>query len=99
MSWEMGAVLVSLVCALLSYPVLKIHHYGFRIVAILAVPYLSAQALYWGVSFAKGASDEVGAWSGLFVGTWAVVGLVALLAGLYVFNQLNRRTNEKVAVK
>ncbi|MCA9233636.1 MAG: hypothetical protein KDA57_23550, partial [Planctomycetales bacterium] len=87
MSWEIGAIFVSLACVLLSYPILKIHHYGFRIVAVLAAPYLSAQALYWGVSSVKGASDEVGSWSGLFVGTWAAVGLIALLVGLYVSRQ------------
>ena len=99
MSWEAGAALVSLVCALLSYPVLKIQHYGVRIVAVLAVPYLSAQALYWGISFVKGASDEIGSWSGLFVGTWSAFGLIALLVGLYVSAQLNRRHKEKVLVK
>ena len=92
MTWEGGAIIVAIICALLSYPILLIRHYGVRIVAILITPYLVAQALYWGEALTHARSGETASWAGLFVGVWFLAGLPALLVGLVVSSRIYRAT-------
>ncbi len=77
-----GAIVVSIITVASVVLTLKIKSIIARLIISVAVAYLSAYLLYWGIAMVNSNNSEYSSWSGLIVNLWfqigAVVGLFAI---------------------
>ena len=69
----------------------KLSHYGLRVIALLIVPLIIALIFYYAPVLMKGDSGEYSSWSGLFLTTWWIVGVLSQLFGCFVRWLLNKK--------
>ena len=91
MSWNIGAVIIGIMCFFLGFYIKKIEHTGKQIIVLMFGPYLASYLFYWISASIEGRTTEHGSWAPIYILPWYIIGLASTILGLMLYSKLFRK--------